>query len=1278
MSIEDEIKESLEKKDFDKFREIITRPKIYINDVFGNGILHYILADHKDTPIEFIQVLLEQEPLNLNKVHSESELPPLLCTDREDIQDVILGNVKCNVNKVVNEKNMMYWALENNKLGLLKKLIDHPQIDLLGENDTDEEKIAVTQSMANPEIFKLFLESPKMNVDALGWNGMIIPLDYTIQKRWIDSTLLLLEKGADMNVTSRTSLTGDYELSMAERIILLGHPVLIKFVLDKLDRVKHTSRLLLLAIMQKKRSFTYSSMEKDIDLIGKLIGKKCLLSNKFLLEALGSLDVLQRIIDYVDEEINFEEEKILVEVILRSDNIEIVNKLLGKKFALKHKAFILELLDKIINPLVINSILSIDELVKEHVLVLFTRSSYGMFVTLLKMGEPGIERINHLLDISSVKLPLMFPPLGLLIKTGTEPTIKLAKKLLENHGVIPQSVKEMDYFIENKRMDILEFLIRKEIRLNVFGKTLTINSFMELVKLLGDNTELRDMLITKTILTDKGKDIVIYSIKQFIDFQDETSELLLLIVRGFGVKLDDMLFREPFDGSKNLLFELLEGLPSEKHINELIDIIKTSPLPNLVNRIRDLNLLYRYIELDNIHLIRLLIRNSDLVASVSVKHLIEWHMYAYLREICEALEPEKINLEGAIPIVLSDIPIDSDAIFSNDVLGTIVRHPRFNPNEIYEDEHGRMNTQLQLLLEPIERVETQQMVEYVISIFQEVLKNPKTDLNQLNGPVNNEKTQSVLDRLLIDYIHYIRDYEEKEYQSDQPFHMILQMILRHPRLNMTPHYYFHRVVCAERLGDLFTHMISIADFDMDAAFLLHIICSEGNDVFLSVLLTLQTFDINYSAGGETALHVCLKYDKDDCAKMLIEDPRIDLSIIEEGKNYAELATQNNRLAIVELLRTRGIRDDRAERMAMEAAEYDARMAAIGRPKHGRLKELLDIYDDILKERENPEADFDENTTKFSKSLCPFCLVSLEKEDPRDCVYLSGHKCHPDVRNEVLMAKYLGPEWGTTHFEVCCTCGRPGKTHGHFRIVPDGETSSLVAPGDLVNHWRCDQYNGGGGKEEMVTRLVGILSYLKARIDSEEHLEDNAELSRQLALEADKALFDQSMKDRAVLIFQNRAWNANSTIAPYKRFNAPRVAAAASARVEEVREPIVHFDNRLKPADKKDSCGYCLEERDDLYKSHESDTTYICGVCLYKTVCIVPYRSVTCGSGCIPKKQIHKEDVEALMDGQLCQLMAPIAATEEAQARRNENARRANRNDNLDEDELEEGEIRDDD
>ena len=496
---------------------------------------------------------------------------------------------------------------------------------------------------------------------------------------------------------------------------------------------------------------------------------------------------------------------------------------------------------------------------------------------------------------------------------------------------------------------------------------------------------------------------------------------------------------------------------------------------------------------------------------------------------------------------------------------------------------------------------------------------------------------------------------------------------------MTPHYHFHRADCEKRIGSLFTHMISRPEFDIDAAFLLHIICSEGNDLYLSVLLTLETFDINYRIDDESALYVCIKYDQDDCAKMLIEDPRIDLSLLNEnGKNYAEVAREHNRLDLLQLLNARGIRDDRHERMMQEAAEYDARMAAMGRPKHGRLKELLDIYDDILKERENPEANFDVNTTKFSKSLCPFCLVLLEKEDPRECVYLAGHQCHPDVRNETLMAKYLGPTWATKHFEVCCTCGRPGNNHGHYRLVPDGETSSLAAPGALVNHWRCDQYNGGGGKEEMVTRLVGILSYLKTRIDSEEHLEDNAELSRQLALEAEKALFDDSMKERAVLVFQNRAWNANSTIAPYKRFNAPR-AVAAAARDEEVREPIVHLDNRLKPAAEKDSCGYCLEERDDLYRPHESDTTYMCGVCLYNIVCISPHRTVTCILGCAPKKQIHKVDVEALLDGRLCELMAPIAADEDAIVQRIENARIAHINNGDDEkdeeDEKEDGEIR---
>jgi ankyrin repeat protein len=1282
MSIEDEIKESLEKKDLEKFREIISRPKIHINDIFGDGILHYMLEHNKDISIEFIQALLEQASINLNKENSKNGLLALLCTDREGIQDLLLGNVRFNVNKVLDKKNMMCWALENNKLGLLKKLINHPQIDLLGEDNTDEEKNAVIQSMKNPEAFKLFLESPKMNVDAVGWNGIIIPLDYALKKIWIDSSLLLLEKGADMNIST---VTGRYTLSIAERIVELGNPVLIKFLLDNFGKVKNTDRLLIIAIMEKNRNFTYSSMEHDMDLIGTLLRNKCLLSQRALLESLGSIDVLETIIVNLDEGINLEKEETVLETVLVSENIELVNKLVKTKFALKHKIFILGLFDKILNPLILYSILSADELVRDQVDVIFLRNNYITFMTLLKMGEAGIERINHLLDISSVQLPLMFPPLGVLIKTGTELTINLAKKLLEHHGVIPQSTIEIDYFIEQKRVDILEILIKKEIkkeiRLNVFGKTLTPFSFINLVNLLGGNTELLEMLVTKLQQNDRGERIIVNSLQMFIK---RNPEIVIRIIKTTGFKLD-MLFKEmrvsiSEESETPLLFDLLKELPTEEYKNEILSILRTG---GKIQKLKQLNILDYFINIDDIESVRFLMNNSDLVDSITLWALMDdspKFMLDNLRELFDRFEPEKFILNDALPVILNKIYLYSSEIFSNDVLTAVIKHPKYNPKELYQDESGNQHTQLQIILTVIELAQTEEDIYNLVNVFQQLLTHPETDPNQLNGPVNEDTTKTVLDTLLLNYIN---EYREQQYDYDKPFHMILQMLLMHPDLNMTPHYHFHRSVCQKRIGDLFTHMISRDEFDMDSAFLLHIICSEGNDIFLSVLLTLDTFDINYSIDEETALHVCLKYDQDSCAKMLIDDSRINLSLLENGKNYAEIAVKHNRLELVKILKERGVKDDRHERMEMEATEYDARMATMGRRKHGKLKELLDIYDDILKERENPDAR-PGSITLFSKSLCPFCLVLLEKEEPGECVYLAGHECHPDVRNEALMAKYLGPTWETAHFDVCCTCGRPGNNHGHYRIVPDGETSSLAAPGPMADHWICNEHNGGGGKEEMVVRLVGILTYLKRRIDSEEHLEDNAELGRQMSLEADKALFDQSMKDRAALIFQNRAWNANSTIAPYKRFNAPRVAAAAAAIPQEVREPIVHIDNRLKGVDEKDSCGYCLEERDDLYRPHESDTSFICGVCLYKTVCISPYRTVTCGLGCNPRKQIHKEDVEALMGGQLCGLMAPIADEEEAQARRNENARRAARNPQLEGDsedsdsehsDLEEGEIR---
>jgi len=274
------------------------------------------------------------------------------------------------------------------------------------------------------------------------------------------------------------------------------------------------------------------------------------------------------------------------------------------------------------------------------------------------------------------------------------------------------------------------------------------------------------------------------------------------------------------------------------------------------------------------------------------------------------------------------------------------------------------------------------------------------------------------------------------------------------------------------------------------------------------------------------------------------------------------------------------------------------------------------------------------------------MTSLVKEDAHECLYLYGHKCAPEVRNEALMRKYLGAHWDTVDFEVCCTCGRPGKNHGHFRIVPDGEESTLAAPDALVDHWSCDAHNGGGGKLEMTTRLAGILTALKKRVDSEEHLEDNAELCRLLTTEADKALFSDELKARAAAILDQKAWNSESSIPPYARFNAP-TAEEATVVVAEEREPIVHYDNR--EGDPKLECFICQNKKDDLYRSHVSDTEYICGVCLFSTVCQSTYANVTCSAGCLPVKQIYKEDVEALMDGHLCERMGVIYDEESAAA-----------------------------
>jgi hypothetical protein len=354
----------------------------------------------------------------------------------------------------------------------------------------------------------------------------------------------------------------------------------------------------------------------------------------------------------------------------------------------------------------------------------------------------------------------------------------------------------------------------------------------------------------------------------------------------------------------------------------------------------------------------------------------------------------------------------------------------------------------------------------------------------------------------------------------------------------------------------------------------------------------------------------------------------------------------------EVLASRGQTDDKQARVDREVAEYDARMTLLGRRKEGRIREALNNFDLILKERERPppaadEEGFGRNETPYNLSLCPFCLTYLEKENPYECVYLSGHTCPVEIQNEELKRLYFGDRWENERFEICCTCGRPCSHHGHYRILDNGSAgpATLMPNGGLANHWRCDEHNGGGGKLEMVVRLVGMLSELKSRVDREDRLVYGPELTRELAAIANHSLFDQAIRDRAVSILERKKWNVNSKIAKHAKFNAPNVVAEEPVVVAE-HEPITHFSNEGREEQLK--CMICLDdEPEHVFKPHVDDAGYICSDCIKRQVCSSRYASVTCALGCAPAKQIYKEDVNALMGGNFCEGAEAAEAAEAA-------------------------------
>jgi hypothetical protein len=623
----------------------------------------------------------------------------------------------------------------------------------------------------------------------------------------------------------------------------------------------------------------------------------------------------------------------------------------------------------------------------------------------------------------------------------------------------------------------------------------------------------------------------------------------------------------------------------------------------------------------------------------------------------------KISFEvtASIPILIDliDKPEFNEILRSSKAIDKVLDHENmnvnsllyFNPNERDGGQHSVLDYIIGSVTNDDNNIKTWENEER-LRILKKVLSKPNVD-------VNIENTQG--ERI----IHYIVDnivsFTNVDYESDEYFsypHAVLRLIIDHPSFDININRHIFPDIFNSTEGDynyLLTILISRQECDVNHCRILHSACHSKNIDMLKLVLTIPRVDVNLVALDDqkedvTPMHVAIEDRFVEGIKLLLEDPRLDITVLDsKGRNYSRLAAKSGMKEIVALFAARGIVDDKQERMEREMAEYEARMSAQGRVKQTRIRETLNSFDIILKERETKPEDYGENfidnITAFNRSICPFCLTYLEKENAYECLYLSGHKCPEELENEPLKRLYFGDEWATKVFEICCTCGRPCQHHGHFKVMESGGPSELAINDSMANHWVCDEHNGGGGKLEMVVRLVGMLSDLKRRVDSDERLVYGPELIRELATIANNALFNGAIRDRATSVLERKKWNVNSKIPKYAKFNAPNNGRSNNGRnrsrsnngiknnsKRNAREPIVHYGN----PDEELQCMICLDEAEHLFKPHEGDQGYICDNCIKRQVCSSRYASVTCELGCRPKKQIYKEDVNALMEGEFCE------------------------------------------
>jgi ankyrin repeat protein len=1260
MSFSEELKKSINDRDLAKFTELANHPALLVNEVFEDGLLHYLLKN-PGIPLEFYKVVLDNVDTDVNKI-GKNKLPPILSTENTEIQDLLLSLERTNVNIEVDSRTHMRLinvVLKAGDMELFKKLLSNPRTDYAQRKTfLNEDQTLLNYCMTNNmEAFKMLLDK---GVDP-NRSGPYNPVEYAVKNSNFEAFRMLLEKGAEFNLFFRARGISLMNYLLEFGFLKGSDMKMLDLVLDNyFDKIRD------------KKEFLEKTIQLDnVNIFQRLLEKGLTIDDKLLVVLIGKLELLKVIL--ANPETAGLQKGVIVSTIYKSENMELV-KLLGTvPFVEDIQDIMTETLLDSENHLLIQTIINsnIDYLQEKKLLPYLIVGKDGhMFDTLVQGGDGSLADI--LLELApETQIPQNFNPVGSVI---AREQYDLLKTLMTNYNVCLTKGAYYDILLKKGKLDMLKLALEKgsHCKLTLLN-SYTFGDFYK--KLPGDfafellfDDKINTNLWTNHILTK------MYGIPGFTKILEKNIDRVLPLFENHVLLNIDWLVTS----DKGRMFYFVSSESIQDKLNTPVVRILTQGTPgiNILKRLlqalsdngkRELysNIVTGYLHIGDIETLELLVRelsvelneldiNENLVSNPEF-------MMSNIDTLLRLFPGMKVA--GYISTFNECIKSNPQLFVSSEISRKLLSQTDYNYNQMVDiglsgrrregedDEDYPRYTQLYDLCISLalDKGKTEKMDAYLF-LIRTYLENPEVNINMRNDTPYDDESVTFLEYCALQ----IKDFDNSvDYSTAETYgfyQQVIKMILEHPSLDIDANRELFAIISREEEGinldDLFTTILSNPRIDINATGALSNACSTRNIRILNVLLTIGALNVNLlDNDGNTGLHICIEKTFEEGAMALLADPRLDITIQDaKGRNYARLAGKAGMKKVIERLAELGQTDDKQARVEREIAEYNARMAAQGRVKQTRIRETLNSFDLILKEkrkdredREDGEGGFTGSTTPYNKSMCPFCLTYIEKENPYECVYLSGHRCPAELENEPLKRLYFGEAWATKVFEICCVCGRPCEHHGHFRPTLEGEPVSELLPNtSFANHWDCNEGNGGGGKLEMTSRLIGMLSEIKRRVDRDERLVYGPELIRELAMIGNNSVRDGAIIARASGVLERQGWNSNSKIEKYKKFNAPNAPNATrnnnNSRPRNTREPIVHYDN----PEEELQCMICLDEAEHLFKPHESDQGYICDECLKRQVCSSRYASVTCELGCRPKKQIYKEDVNALMGGNFCE------------------------------------------